>query len=379
MNFLVLLNNSYIINAWEPKTIYLYWAIVIISYFLGIISYRKRSRIIDNKKCKINIINKFAFTLLFLFLLVFSAFRDVGTDLPVYKDIFNQAYLGASYFNYQEPGYMLLNLIFNKLGFNDVGFIALISFITLFFVFKTISENVSNIDVGLSVLAFVAIYYFQSFSLVRIYLVAAFLLYYSKYLVEQKFGKYLICIVIAILFHYSAILVLLPFVLYYLYEKKRKIFLPAFIIACFMGIFAVLIFSKIPIFARYEDYLREGALSSDFGYMQFVLNIPNLLLWFYARKKKHGGTYVNMLIVYSLSALLIGMLSYKISMLGRSLVFYNIIYIVCIPYILNKIKRNNIKTGFIFSSIYVIYLFLRFILYMNEYLILDGLMPYKFI
>lgn len=380
MNFLFLSGNGYLNSVWDYNTIYLYFIIVIVAYIFANISYRKRLVSIDNEyKYRINVINKFAFTLVFLFLAFFSIFRDVGTDLPTYRNIFNNANLGSAYFNSQEPGYMIINIIFNKLGFSDFGFITLISFLTLFLVFKTIYDNAYHINIGLSILAFVSLYYLQSFSLIRIYLVAAFILYSSKYLFNRQYRKYLFCILISVLFHYSAILMLLPFFLFYVYERKRSLFIPILMASCFVGFIAVGMLSRISVFTRYASYLSEGPLRSGFGYIQFAYSIPNLCLWLYARKKGFSGPYMNVLLVYSLAALLIGTLSYKVMMLGRSLVYYNILYVICIPYILYKIKTDNYKTGLFFNSLYVIYLFFRLVIYMDEYLISDGLMPYKFI
>lgn len=359
---------------------YLYFFILFTTYFLGACSYKKKCAILaSGEKQWFNVVNQGFFLILFLFLGFFSMLRDVGTDLPMYRNIFNNADLGAEYFSGQEPGYLLLNVFFYKIGFNDFCFIALLSLATLFFVFKTIRAHSDTIDVGLAFFAFVSLYYLQSFSLIRMYLVAAILLYCSKYLFEKRYFKYLICVIGCVFLHYSAILMTLPLSLHYIYQEHRHLFWPTLLSLLIFSFVVVTKLSNVPIFSRYDEYLSGGALKTGFGFMQIAVNIPNLFFCWYARRIKIRAVYVDVLFSFSMSALLIGILSYKVLMLGRSLVYYNIIYIICVPYILYKIGRKNKQFGALMGLFYFIYLILRFIQYMNEYILLDGLMPYKFI
>jgi hypothetical protein len=208
------------------------------------------------------------------------------------------------------------------------------------------------------------------------YLTASFLLYSFKYLSQGKHKKYAICVAIAVLFHYSAILMFFPFGVYFVY-KKNKIFFYLILILVFMGgVISIANIHKISIFARYSAYLKR-IFDTPFGIGQLIYHLPFIMLGLHLRKKKCKHPMYDFLIVYTMCSLLLSYLSYKIHMLGRISIFYNILYLIIAPYLLNYLKQIKDKKYRAYNLMFVVYIVFRCIMYFKEYLFLDGIMPYQ--
>lgn len=365
---------------WDYNTLYLYFFIVLFTYVISSIKITTSEKYTSNVHLYIKYTRNYVALLIsFILLFLLAIFRDVGTDLPMYRMIYDNSTNDWELFAGMEPGFLLLNSIIRLTGLSEFWGISIISFISYFLIYKTIYNNRHIINVGLSVLAFTALYYLQSFNLIRIYLAASFLLYTSKYLLIQKYKKYAICIFIAIWFHYSASVMLMPLALMYFYTKKKKLFYPILFISTIIIYYATSVLELIPTFSRYQRYLDAGTMENSIGFMQIAINIPIFILYFYARYKNFKSTYIEVLWVYGLTSLIFGLLSYKILMFGRALIYFNIIFLLCIPYIFNHLKKNHDKYYYLIYGCYVVYLFIRFYQYLSEYLVLDGIMPYRMI
>lgn len=358
---------------WDDNTIHLYFFIIISCYVLGWISQKKI------KGFKLYSYSKSLVFISFLIFSVFLFFRDIGTDLPMYKTIYNNINLGSGFFNSQEPGFMLLNKILSIFYLKDYVAIGILGILTIFLYYKTISENSNKICVGIAILAYGCLFYFQSYSLVRMYLASGILIYASKYLLLRRFKVYIIIVILTILIHYSAILAFIPLVFYLLYLNNKRDFIISYIIFFVISYFGANYLSSINIFARYDEYLSGGAMKGGIGLFQIAINIPMIFLYLYSKPIIGETTILKIFFVYTLSAILIGILSYKILMLGRSLVYYNIIYILCIPYVLKQLKNIKSINYKLWYILFFIYLIWRFYQYLSEYLLLDGLMPFKFV
>ena len=316
-------------------------------------------------------------TFTFIILWLIASIRDIGTDLEVYRSIYTDSNTNWAESYGIEPGYLLLNKVINALGFSEFVGLGIINLLSYGFIYATIRLYKNKIDIGISCLAFCCLYYFQSFDLVRIYLTAAFLLYTSKFLLKKEYLKYAACNAFAILFHYSSIAMFMPLGLLWIYNRNKRVFYICFILVTILMFKAASILSTIPIFERYQNYTSGGSMDNSIGLMQYLINFPILALTIYCHKLHIKSNIINIMWVYCLSSLLIGLLSYKILMLGRVLIYFNIIYLICIPYALRQIKyKSSVVYPYIYYG-FVVYYFIRFYQYLSGYLVLDGIMPYK--
>lgn len=358
---------------WDDNTILLYIFIILMGTGLAKLStYNK-----VNSQLKISYNQFYIYS--FLIFLFFLIFRDVGTDLQMYKTIYNNCELDSSIFNNQEPGFLLLNRLLKWFDFSDTFVIGIWGGITLILYFSTIHFFSSKINVSLSIFAFGCLFYFQSFNLVRIYLASGILIYASKYLFNNELKKYLLIILLTVFIHFSAILAVIPLIFYWLYKLNHRLFYCIYFLSYLCGFVLTNFLSSIPIFARYDEYLSGGMIKGGIGFFQITINIPLLLLYYYSKNKINNTRILSIFLIYTLSSLFIGILSYRIMMLGRSLVYYNIIYIICVPYVLKGLKNYGDKNERLICTCFYIYFMWRFYQYLKEYLYFDSIMPYKFI
>jgi len=357
--------NDYV--QWDDSTMVLYIFLVLFSILVG---YMFKN---NNKRGNI------FFFLLFLVLFIISAFRDIGTDLPVYKSIFedSRTIYVKDYNN--EPGFIFINRIIALFTSNSDVAIGVFSFLSLFLIYRTIQYYKQEFDIQFCLFAFVGLFYFQSFNLLRIYFTSYILCYFFKYMIRGSTKKYLVIIALCTLIHYSAILMLLPGVFYILYTKSHRLF--------WIGISVIIIFIIVllpyleifNIFDRYSSYLQDSALNfqnNKFGVAQFLFHSPLYVLYYYSRKRLNNRD-VDLLLVYTTFSLLYACLGYKILMIGRVSIYYIVIYVIIIPRILFQLKLNHYKNLKLIKFFIILILLLRIHLYFVEYLYLDSLMPYK--
>lgn len=323
-------------------------------------------------------INYFWYLILFVVLFIFLALRDVGTDLPVYKEIFQYSNTDYAESYGIEPGFLFLNRMIRFCTSNENVAILLFSFLSIYFVYKIIEHYSDEIDLSLALFGFVSMFYFQSFSLLRIYLVTYFLCYTFKFMMNGDFKKYTLCIFFGALFHYSALLMLLPVFFYIIYQWNKKIFL--------LGIFFLLVGFSISlqylfllnIFERYSTY-AEGEVENGMGFGQVLNHLPLFLLYLYLRIKRYESSVLDLFLVYSLFSFFYGMMGYKVFVIGRLSIYFIVIYVILIPWLMRLLKRNGDRMYYAIKILYIIYMSFRCYMYFKEYSLLDSIAPYKFI
>lgn len=368
-------------SNWDTNTLYLYFGILILTGILGYLSQYSKP-FTNYQKISCNKHHRFNYTILislFLFLLTISGLRIAGTDYPNYKNIYyssnsvNESYFGI------EPGFLIINKIFNYIGFSFEFVVFIFSFITIYLVFRTILDYSGKINLSLAVFAYVSLYYLPGFNMIRMYLAASIVLYSYKYFIQEKLLKFYIILSLCVFVHFSVILFFIPTLGLLIYKKNRIAFAILYLIIFIVSFKIVSSFSELTLIDRYTHYIEnsESEINNNIGLFHWIINIPIILLYVYSIKIIPNNKYLSSLIVLTLCELLIGLLSYKITILGRSLVYYNMVFIIIIPIIIQQLKRHKARWINIIIIFYYIYLFYRFYNYLAEYLYLDGIMPYK--
>ncbi len=196
----------------------------------------------------------------FLVLWLISGLRfNVGIDYNIYSYIYYHPLSTQAAF--VEPIYLYVNKILRNLGFSSQSFFLLVSFVTLFFIFRGIKKY--STDFYLSLLLYVIIaFYFESMNLIRQYLALSVFFIAYEYILKKNFFKYLLCIIVASLFHLS-VLIMIPFY-FILRTKFSRIVLLAFVVIS-------LIFSYINIISFLLKYILMFV--SDNKYLVYLYNI----------------------------------------------------------------------------------------------------------
>ncbi len=148
-----------------------------------------------------------------------------------------------------------------------------IQFITLFAAFYCFSKLRSKMDMTIAVLLYYLICYHQSLNVIRQSLAVSFVMLALVYFTEKKYIFYAACNLLAVLFHYSAIVTLVFGPVIFLFGRERKalspetslqvqkrrlfIYLGLMVFLSLLMPFAVRIAGKFSVFSWYADYLKN--------------------------------------------------------------------------------------------------------------------------
>lgn len=376
-----MLENIYNVEGgeWDYSTFLLYLGLSILSFIIGRQAQNSKVLVISTVQ---NVyrpkkhINYFWYLLLFGLLFIFLAFRDVGSDLPTYREIFFYSNTDYSKTYGIEPGFVLLNKIIRLCTSDETIGIMILSLLSILFVYKIVEYYADNIDLSLSLFAFVSMFYFQSFNLLRIYMVSYFLCFMFRYILNGKILKYCLCVLCCVLFHYSSILMLLPVFYYYVYCRSKKLFWLGILLLIVGFVISLQYLSVLNVFERYSSYMNNE-VNDSLGFGQISFHLPLFLLYFHLKKSVNKTPFLDLFFVYTLFSLIYGMMGYKILMIGRVSVYFIVIYVILIPSLLRTLKENNNQNYYFIKFLYILYIFFRLHMYFTEYLYLDKIMPYK--
>lgn len=211
-------------------------------------------------------------------MLILSGCRglDIGNDTPMYIRYFNQLN-GledlSSYSNRFEPCYRLFNCIIAQLNFDGHGLLFISALITLILMYKLFYKKSKYPWYSILMFMFLMFYY-NSMCLMRQYIAVSITCIAIIYLSERKRILFILLVILAGLFHTSALvtLVLLPLMIIPFSSKKRVWYvLGATIVA--LG-FGQLINIFIQIMPRYAGYL-----SGDYYLQNKLGTIIKILIW----------------------------------------------------------------------------------------------------
>lgn len=150
---------------------------------------------------------------LICFAVVFGMRYGVGTDYLTYLDIYNT----EEYANNYEWGFKWITMFFAKNNFHFSVYFTVFAFLQVFFFFSAFKDE-RYLYPYLAFVLFAGGYYLAWMNAIRQDLAACIFIYSIKYIIQNKFFKYLTWCLIAALFHRSAIILI---VLYPLLKNGR--------------------------------------------------------------------------------------------------------------------------------------------------------------
>lgn len=289
-------------------------------------------------------------SIVILLILILGLRYYVGIDYGNYEDIYNEI---NDFTPTIEPLWLFLNDFFRSLGFRSRIFFFITSIIIVLGYYKGIKEMSPNIYLSLF-LFIIAGFYLESANIVRQYVAMAILFGYFTCFLNGQYWKYFLCILVASMFHFSA-LIIAPII--YLSRIKYPVWL----------LFAILIFTYIygnSILNMTMQYIMS--LLEEFGLYQYEVDdidsgvntgllklFYHLLvfgiLFLYMRFKQSNPSHLYILI----NMLVIGLAIYNICYIftpARRLYLYFFTYLIIVcPYCLNWFKKKSqiIITGIV--------------------------------
>lgn len=360
-----------IYRYWEDGTIYLYFGIIIAVILIGILA--------DNRKVDVS---RFWIIIVSVILIVFLGLRgrNVGVDTSNYQDSFINA-LNKNAFNDTtiEPGFQFLQKGLRLFFSSPELAIFIYSTATVLFIMSTLWRYKNNISLFVAFAFYVGIFYFQAMNLLRIYLAAAFILWNYDYLLENKYKKFALVILLTSMLHYSSLVMLLPIGLLLLYQRNPKIALLASVVTFAMLLPLTAHFENYIIIARYAAYADSNESSGSIGPMLIFEYLPCFYFVYYALRNKVHGPWTDVLICLTITGFFVRTIAYFISAAGRLSIHFIGIYILVLPYFVCHLKRHHRKKYIPVTICLFMYLAIRIHLYFVNYLDGDGIMPYNFL
>lgn len=360
---------------------------ITIFIIVTILTYKIEKEYKKENKRKVLII--FFIVLIIAILTIIASIRyDVGTDF------FN--YIGT-YEKYKtveitkifkldiEITFALIAKIAYLIG-NETIMFAIYSIITVGFIIASILKRKDKISISLSMFLYLFLFFLNSFNGMRQYAAISIIAFSYTFISERKFLKFLICVIVASLFHNTAIL-FLPF--YFLAQepkenlskKKRLLFLfLKIVIVCailgimlninkFISIFAGLGIESFNRFYAYTNIERSGRN------LMILVNLAVLMFVLIYRKKivKYDKEN-NILFFFLVIDVVLTLSGFIAPVLKRIALYFEISQIYLLPSI-PKVVQNKKEKQFLTLGImiYAVAIFIISVYILGQ----SDLIPYK--
>lgn len=282
--------------------------------------------------------NKKLWLFLSFFILFFiSAFRfDIGYDYShIYVKLFNNIINGGTVeWDIGAVGIIKFISIFSK---DYIFFFIIMSFLTMYFLYKSFKQY-GNIAPLLVFLFVVSGEYIASFNGVRQYVSIAIFMYSLKFIKENNFKKYLICILFASLMHSSSLMLIPIYFVNKLKPTVRNHFLLLSLLVVLLP-FASTIFFKLLSFTKYSRYLNSVYNEINPTYSELIMfgivYIFSILNWKKCKNDDDFKLFFNLTLI----GLAISILSFKIILAYRVIFYFKMVLFYSVAIIYKNIKK----------------------------------------
>lgn len=267
-----------------------------------------------------------------------------------------------------EYGYVLFNKIIYYFSKNPRWLLIISATIIVSLVGYILYKYSDN--PSLSLIIFVTMGFMAgSMSQIRQYIAWSICLFSIKYIMENKFIRFILTIMLAMLFHVSAI-VFIP--LYFISKirftlsKGVKLAILCSPIFIFFNYFSNLVGKIIKSYGNYDNKIANNGST---GYLAITVNFVTIFLFLmlsmyliHINKKynQFNSNLVNLSLWMLFCALMITALSYKFSQFTRIVSYFTCALMILIPNQLSFGKNDAMKK--IITFIFVIYLILNFVI-----------------
>ena len=258
---------------------------------------------------------------------------------------------------------------------NPTFFLLSMSFITLFILVRALDKWIDKISIPLALFVYYALFGMQLLNQSRQLIALSILFYAIPYLLERKYTKYLWCILIASLFHFTASIGIIFALLYfkegYFAPIKKALFYTAWLLS------PVLMYPLLTIANRlvpdsYRQYL-ETVTYGGMGFGILLTIIPIIIPIFFYRRYivDHKSKYLARIALLTYPLRFAGYYSYYLMRLN----YYSSVYIVLvIPLIIVNIKSKSKKS---FTTLVIIITLVAYYIVHYMYLDAGSMFPYK--
>ncbi|GEM_PF-365849 len=323
-------------------------------------------------------------TYIWLLLIVFIpviilGFRyGIGTDYFNYHDYYDRARsLGLASIMQTEPLFLLVSYLGSLIAQDYYGMLLIVAFLTMYLMVLGLNRFRDDFSLPMAMLVYLALLYGPSFNIIRQTLAVSVIMLAFRYLEKRRFYAYAITVLVATLFHTSAI-ICLP--LYFINVPKaaalsrtKKLIIVAVILALpFMYLMTTTILSHISYFAGYFKVYDFFNYTPRWGAL--LVQVPVLIPVLFLRKQlaERHEIYDFYIFLFLLEFVAIYYGFYMIWAF-RLMYYFFIAQIILIPATLEVLKEKSMRLGLqiYYSYYYIGYFFFTY--YMSHS---DAIFPY---
>ena len=299
--------------------------------------------------------------IIFIVFFILVAFREmtIGNDTQMYLNLFKKCSVHkwsmVKTGGYFEVGYLALNTIISYISNNPRFFMVIMSGIFNYCSYKFIKDN-SNNYLFSCIMYICLLFIYTSMTMMRQFTALSILLLGTKYAKEKKLIKFFLIVLLASLFHSSAYVALLYYLIYNMKYTKNKVF-----IIVIIGIIASVnigsFFDYIANFIGRVNYYSDRVDSNSVS--NVIYTIIYFLMYLFAlyeiNKSNNNAGDKRKKDFYLLSLLfaaIINMLGIKMNIMSRVALYFDVLTIVSLPNIIhdnvyNIDNRKKINIAFL--------------------------------
>lgn len=300
------------------------------------------------KKLQIEKYKKHYLFIVFLQMFLIQGLRsvEVGTDTSFYVNVFDN-YLHSEYysflFTHYEPGFQGIYILLKQLNLSSQWLLILISAITMICFAIFIYRN--SINVVLGTFVFACLIYPNSFNIMRQTLGLSIAINSLYFIINNKYIKAAILILVATLFHATSFLMFIPFILHIVKNWKLARNLILFSGTIFFVLGNKIMEMLLPLVGK-SYYLSGFDVTRVFRMTTMITLIIAFISLYFLNNTSKDNIYRKQLNLFSCIAfvnMIFGLLYLKFEFFSRIIEFFNAFLILAVPIWIIVCKRKYWK------------------------------------
>lgn len=305
----------------------------------------------------------------------------LGTDYFRYVLMYENIAYGQFEYTWKMYGNEPLSFAINKLAFvffdSEIGMFFISALIINLFLILGLDYFKKNISMSMGLFIFYMFLFNFGLNGVRQAMAMSIVFFAFRFLIEKRILSYMLFIIVATLFHNSAIIALI----FYLFTIKRKRFInKTYNFVYYLGILLTPILlvalidlaATLPIVENYAKYIGDLSFSFNIGFLLRVLPILLPIIIFKKSIVSINKSYETIINI-SLLNIPFQYLVYYTEWGHRLALYTNFTYVILVPLLIKSMRKQEYKA---ITWFYYVFLFLT--IYISDYLINNYQEVYPF-
>lgn len=250
--------------------------------------------------------------------------------------------------NSWEPGIVLLVKIIGSFFDNNQAYIIIFGILILIPVFLMIWRYSASPMLGLFI--FYAMGNLMTTSIYRQWLAIAILTFSLKYIFERNLFKFLVMIILACVFHRTAIIFTIAYFLYNIKVSKKNLFISVFI-SFLIYLLGDKVLSFLNLFSR-----MKGVSENNGGFTFWIILWVSILLAYCLCKNLINDPRFKVFFNIVLVGAVLQPISFTFSLWYRAVLYFSLFLVILIPKVFENIfsiSENNRKLRVIIEPLFL--------------------------